>query len=167
MNIEEITKLPLAHIQPIKEAIESDETQTKASSQKDQNANSEYTEVQMQNKLLRSLDERRTQLKKRIEGILQAQFVNTPITPRTVGSRGSAGVSRSKKIENFVSVLFNDQMTTENWVTDSVGGSTKNSSKEKLPNMWYQFNESNGLKKSSLEASDHTNLDYFRDLGPV
>ena len=56
-------------------------------------------------------EERRTEVKKKVEKFLEKAMINNPVTPRTVGSKNSTGVYRFKKVDNFIRTLFNDDMT--------------------------------------------------------
>ena len=86
------------------------------------------------------------------------------MTPRTVGSTHSR-MPPHKKVENFINMMFGDQMAIENWVSASNENIT--SSNKNLPHFWYQLSDKGQVKKESSDKPSNMHLDFFRDLGPV
>lgn len=88
----------------------------------------------------------------------------TPRTPKQGQLRSET--SKTKKLENFTQTLFEDKMVIENWVTTNQDGISKTKNKN-LPSLWHQFNKKGQLRNESVYKPDHSNLDFFRDLGPL
>ena len=77
----------------------------------------------MQSKLLESVDERRSQFKKKVQKILEDSIKYSPITPRTPRKTGSdSSGPKYKKVDNFINNLLGDQMVLENWVSSMNDG---------------------------------------------
>ena len=160
MNIDKIALLPMASKKPTK--ILAAEAVTHASSS---HTIPQVNQLHLQGKLLENVEERKTTLKKKIQALLEESVKHAPITPRTTGSNKSH-VLRYKKVENFTNYLLGSSWENENWVSTH-NESALQSHKYHLPHLWYQFDGSGKLKKDEPEKSEHQNLDFFRDLGPL
>ena len=92
------------------------------------------------------MDERKSQLKKKIQNLLEAQMKLCPVTPRTPRTTGTGSkyqnMPRYRKVDNFLANLFGDSMENENFVSIQ-NKSIFRSNKYHLPHLWYQFNEKN------------------------
>ena len=165
MNIDSIAKLPLASKTPVK--IAGPEPSFTVGSTAPSTTASTSQNAAMQRKQLEMAEERRTEVKKKVEKFLESAMIHNPVTPRTMGgSRNSSGVFRFKKVDNFIRTLFNDDMTIQNWVSSNNITALRNK-KLNMHHLWYQFNESNEIiKDAASEKQESQNLDFFRDLGP-
>ena len=86
MNIDKIAKLPMASKKPTK-ILTVETASTEAHS--DTPDYTKTNQLQMQTKLIENVDERKSQLKKKIQTLLEAQMKQCPVTPRTPRTTGT------------------------------------------------------------------------------